>query len=212
MPRKRENSAEPTEKKTQDSKPWDKQFEDDRDDEGNFSRVTRRKHTRGNTALTWVLIVAMVILCLTPIIWMAVEKRMANTADAPTRITVTSHSKSNAVSSSSVTFEESSSETTSHKAKSSSKASSHVASSSSKASSQVSSTPASSSSSSVQSSSSSSASSSSSSAANGTYTVKAGDNLYRIAVNHGMSLSDIQALNGMGSSIAIAPGQQLKVK
>lgn len=45
----------------------------------------------------------------------------------------------------------------------------------------------------------------------GTYTVSAGDNLYRIAVNHGMTLDQLLSLNGLSSSSNIAPGTVLRV-
>ena len=44
----------------------------------------------------------------------------------------------------------------------------------------------------------------------GSYLVKASDGLYRIAVNHGMSLNQLKALNGLSSNL-IQPGQVLKV-
>lgn len=44
----------------------------------------------------------------------------------------------------------------------------------------------------------------------GSYLVKASDGLYRIAVNHGMSLNQLKALNGLSSNL-IHPGQVLKV-
>lgn len=43
-----------------------------------------------------------------------------------------------------------------------------------------------------------------------TYSVKAGEGLYRIAVNHGMTLNQLKALNGLTSNL-IHPGQVLKV-
>ncbi|MEG0552467.1 MAG: LysM peptidoglycan-binding domain-containing protein, partial [Carnobacterium sp.] len=44
-----------------------------------------------------------------------------------------------------------------------------------------------------------------------TYTVVAGDNLYRIALNHGMSLDQLKAANGIsGNDVAV--GTVLKVK
>lgn len=44
----------------------------------------------------------------------------------------------------------------------------------------------------------------------GSYIVKAGDGLYRIAVNHGMSLAQLKSINGL-SSDHIVPGQALIV-
>lgn len=45
----------------------------------------------------------------------------------------------------------------------------------------------------------------------GSYTVQAGDNLYRIAVNHGMTLDELKQVNGLSSNDAVI-GMQLKVK
>lgn len=45
----------------------------------------------------------------------------------------------------------------------------------------------------------------------GTYTVKAGDNLYRIALNHGMTTEELKALNGI-SGDEVSVGTVLKVK
>ncbi|MCZ0717656.1 LysM peptidoglycan-binding domain-containing protein [Aerococcus kribbianus] len=47
--------------------------------------------------------------------------------------------------------------------------------------------------------------------ASGTYTVQPGDNLYRIAVNHGMTLDELLELNGLSSSSSIGPGTVLQV-
>lgn len=60
--------------------------------------------------------------------------------------------------------------------------------------------------------SSASSSSESSSSASGTYAVKPGDNLYRIAVNHGMSLNELLELNGLSANASIGPGTTLKVQ
>ena len=45
----------------------------------------------------------------------------------------------------------------------------------------------------------------------GTYVVKQGDTLYRIAVNHGMDVATLKQINGL-SGDNIAPGTTLKVK
>lgn len=44
-----------------------------------------------------------------------------------------------------------------------------------------------------------------------TYTVQPGDNLYRIALNHGMSLEELKSLNGL-SSDTVAVGTVLRVR
>lgn len=43
------------------------------------------------------------------------------------------------------------------------------------------------------------------------YTVQPGDNLFAISKKFGTTIADIQALNNMGESVAIYPGQKLKV-
>ena len=45
----------------------------------------------------------------------------------------------------------------------------------------------------------------------GTYTVKSGDTLYRIAHNHGISLRTLLSVNGLSETSTIRPGQQLVV-
>ena len=51
----------------------------------------------------------------------------------------------------------------------------------------------------------------SSTSTSGTYTVKAGDTLYRIAYNHGISLTTLLSINGLSETSTIIPGQQLVV-
>ncbi|WP_164509849.1 LysM peptidoglycan-binding domain-containing protein [Lacticaseibacillus porcinae] len=201
MRKKTTNKEEPVQQDASDqTKPWNKQFEDDRDDNGNLSRVATRKKKRGGSILAIVVWVALALVIIIPVTWQALRNNSANANNYTNdKITVSSTSK------------KAKSHSSSKKSESSKKSSSSTSSSesSSSESSVASSTPASSSS--VASSSSSVASSSSSTAATGTYTVKAGDNLYRIAVNHGMTLSELLQLNGMSSGASISAGQTLKV-
>lgn len=201
MRKKTTNKKEPVQQDASDqTKPWNKQFEDDRDDDGNLSRVATRKKKRGGSILAIVVWVALALVIIIPVTWQALRNNSANSSNYPNdKITVTSTSKKAKSHSSSSKSESSKKSSSSTSSKSSSTSSSSVSSS----------TPASSSS--VSSSSSSVSSSSSSSAATGTYTVKAGDNLYRIAVNHGMTLSELLQLNGMSSGASISAGQTLKV-
>lgn len=201
MRKKTTNKKEPVQQDASDqTKPWNKQFEDDRDDDGNLSRVATRKKKRGGSILAIVVWVALALVIIIPVTWQALRNNSANSSNYPNdKITVTSTSKKAKSHSSSQKSESSKKSSSSTSSKSSSTSSSSVSSS----------TPASSSS--VSSSSSSVSSSSSSSAATGTYTVKAGDNLYRIAVNHGMTLSELLQLNGLSSGASISAGQTLKV-
>ncbi|KRL43965.1 LysM peptidoglycan-binding domain-containing protein [Lacticaseibacillus manihotivorans] len=209
MRKKTTNKKEPVQQDASDqTKPWNKQFEDDRDDDGNLSRVATRKKKRGGSILAIVVWVALALVIIIPVTWQALRNNSANSSNYPNdKITVTSTSKKAKSHSSSQKSESSKKSSSSTSSKSSSTSSSSVSSSSTPASSSS----VSSSSSSVSSSSSSVSSSSSSSAATGTYTVKAGDNLYRIAVNHGMTLSELLQLNGMSSGASISAGQTLKV-
>ncbi|BDR58524.1 LysM peptidoglycan-binding domain-containing protein [Xylocopilactobacillus apicola] len=50
-----------------------------------------------------------------------------------------------------------------------------------------------------------------SSSATGTYTVKQGDSLYRIALKNGISLADLLKINGLTEKSVIVPGQKLKI-
>lgn len=43
------------------------------------------------------------------------------------------------------------------------------------------------------------------------YTVQAGDNLYRIAINHGMTLDELLQKNGLSANSTIQPGDTLQV-
>lgn len=184
------------------SQPWNKQFEDDRDDEGNLSRVATRKKSHGTRVLQYVLWVLIALFIIVPVAYNAIASNSSNN-NGNDKITVASSKKSSSSTSSKKRKKHSSS---SSKSSSSTSSSSQAASSSSQAAS--SSTPASSSSS-VASSSSSSAASSSSSSAAGYYTVKQGDNAYRIAVNHGISLSQFYQWNGQGT---LTPGKSVRIK
>ncbi|KRM72599.1 SAG1386/EF1546 family surface-associated protein [Lacticaseibacillus brantae] len=183
---------------TDPNKPWEKQFDDDRDDDGNLSRVANRKKQRGNRTLVWVVSILLIALIISPILYQVFSSSQSSqTPDDKITVETSSKVSSKAKSSSSKEKSKSSSERSSV---ASTTSSSIVSSSSSQA-------PASSSASSTPSS-----SSSSQATAGNTYVVKAGDNPYRIAVNHGMTLSELYALNGLSQGSTVTPGMSLKVK
>ncbi|WP_127848446.1 LysM peptidoglycan-binding domain-containing protein [Lacticaseibacillus hulanensis] len=110
-----------------------------------------------------------------------------------------------------------SSTSSSSSSKSSSRSSSVLSSSSSRVTSSSSSRAVSSSS--VRRSSSSSRSSSrrrvtaaSSSSRSNTYTIKSGDNLYRIAADNNMPLKKLESLNGLDDNADLQPGQKLRIR
>lgn len=95
MRKKTTNKKEPVQQDASDqTKPWNKQFEDDRDDDGNLSRVATRKKKRGGSILAIVVWVALALVIIIPVTWQALRNNSANSSNYPNdKITVTSTSK-----------------------------------------------------------------------------------------------------------------------
>ncbi|MFD1392076.1 LysM peptidoglycan-binding domain-containing protein [Lacticaseibacillus jixianensis] len=183
---------------TDQDQPWNKQFEDDRDDEGNLSRVATRKKSHGTKVLQYVLWVLIALFIIVPVAYNAISNNSSNNND--NKITVASSKKSSSTSSS---------KPKKKRASSSKSASSTTSSESSSSSAETSSSQSSSASTSSSAASSSSTSSASSSTTGTSYVVKQGDNAYRIALNHGISLTQFYQWNGRGT---LTPGQSVRVK
>ena len=184
------------------SKPWETLFDDDRDDQGNLSRVATKKKRQGSSKLTWILAILLILVVLAPIIYVKISgdqsRNGANLSND--RVVIQSTKKSSKVSKS-------------KKSSKASKASKTSVASSQAASTQPSQAPSVTSQQEEQTSASAQPSEqASSSTAGSSYTVQAGDNLYRIAVNHGMTLDELLQMNGMSAGSSIAPGTVLKVK
>ncbi|AWZ44264.1 LysM peptidoglycan-binding domain-containing protein [Latilactobacillus sakei] len=225
-------------KKKQDNpteeKPWESQFDDDRDDKGNLSRVAAKSKEKGNTYFAIILAVLLVLMIAFPIIAYTVHSSRANrpgledskivvkTADSEkskSKSTVkkakeasesqeAAESKAASESKAKADSEAASAKSASESAKA--QAASQQQAAADSASQQAASESAASSS---QSQAEASSSSSSSETAGGTYTLKQGEGLYRAAANNGMSLSELLALNpGLTASSSVAPGTALKVK
>lgn len=193
--------------------PWNKQFDDDRDDSGNLSRVATRKKHKGGSILTWVVWIALALIIIVPVAWQAIASNQQSTGGnySANKITVNSSKKKASSQSASKKASKKAAKkaaASSKKAKAQAEASSKAASSSKAqaAANKTSSKPAASSSSKTA------ARSSSSRTTSGSYTVKSGDNLFRIAKNHGMTLDQLLSLNGLSRGSTISAGQTLKVK
>ncbi|WP_261805825.1 SAG1386/EF1546 family surface-associated protein [Lapidilactobacillus luobeiensis] len=187
-----DNQNKPTDK---DTRPWEKNFDNDRDDNGQLSRTATKKREHNNTIFVSILVVILLAVIGSTIgAWVAAQKdnKSPEIVVSSKKSTVKSSKKSRPAESSSATSSSSSVATESSEAASSSS----VAESSSA----------------VSSSTVSSESSSASTTEGGSYTVKAGDNLYRIAINNGLTLDQLLQLNGLSSNSAIVPGQSLRIK
>ena len=71
---KRTNGEDP-------SKPWETLFDDDRDDQGNLSRVATKKKRQGSSKLTWILAILLILVVLAPIMskFLVIKAAMALT-------------------------------------------------------------------------------------------------------------------------------------
>ncbi|WP_436651329.1 LysM peptidoglycan-binding domain-containing protein [Latilactobacillus sakei] len=230
-------------KKKQDNpteeKPWESQFDDDRDDKGNLSRVAAKSKEKGNTYFAIILAVLLVLMIAFPIIAYTVHSSRANRPgleDSKIVVKTADSEKSKSKSTAKKAKEASESqEAAESKAASESKAKADSEAASAKSASESAKAQAASeqaasqqqaaadsasqqaasesAASSSQSQAEASSSSSSSETAGGTYTLKQGEGLYRAAANNGMSLSELLALNpGLTASSSVAPGTALKVK
>jgi LysM repeat protein len=192
-------------------KPWNAQFDSERNAKGEVSRSATRKKEKGNAAFVTFLTIALLVLAALPVgAWSIVQSQMNKPVTS--QQATTSKKKTKKV----ATATKHKAKATSSSKKATKKASSTKASSSSSVASSVSSSSVAASSSSAassQSSASSSSASSSSSSAGKTYvTVGAGQGLYRVAVNNGLTVSELLQMNGLSSASKLSPGQQLRVK
>lgn len=223
-------------KKKQDNpteeKPWESQFDDDRDDKGNLSRVAAKSKEKGNTYFAIILAVLLVLMIAFPIIAYTVHSSRANrpgledskivvkTADSEKSKSKSTAKKAKEASESQEAAESKAASESKAKAdseaasaKSASESAKAQAASEQQATADSASQQAASESAASSSQAEASSSSSSSETAGGTYTLKQGEGLYRAAANNGMSLSELLALNpGLTANSSVAPGTALKVK
>lgn len=210
-----------------EDKPWETQFDDDRDAKGNLSRVASKSKEKGNTYFAIILGVVLVLMIAFPIIAYTIHSSRANKPVEDSKIVVDNTDSSSAASSKKAAKQSQSISESKAKAASQAKVASEsqakadsqsqaAAAQSSQAAAQSSQDAAASQSQAAAQSSSQAAAQSSSSestTAGGTYTLKSGEGLYRAAVNNGMTLNELLALNpGLTANSSVAPGTQLKVK
>lgn len=180
---------------------WDKTFEDNQDlgRDGHLSRLEHRKQSSAASRFTTILVVLIIILAATPVLyWINHEKSFNHPAPKLEQVAKgsTDHKKKVA-SSSSTASQKRSAATKLSRAKDSSSTRAHLAANTTQ--------------SAVESSSSSSASSVNHSDTSYVQ-VQAGQGIYRVAVNNGLTVEQLAQLNGISPTTKLYPGQQLRVK
>ena len=180
---------------------WDKTFEDNQDlgRDGHLSRLEHRKQSSAASRFTTILVVLIIILAATPVLyWINHEKSFNHPTPKLEQVAKgsTEHKKKVA-SSSSTASQKRSAATKLSRAKDSSSTRAHLAASATQ--------------SAAESSSSSSASSVNRSDASYVQ-VQAGQGIYRVAVNNGLTVEQLAQLNGISPTTKLYPGQQLRVK
>lgn len=182
-------------------KPWENTFEDEKDELGNYSRTASRKSSHKNAVLTNSLLLVFVVIVIGTIALYFISQKTANkTFDDNGNVEVVSS-----------TAQKSSKKKATTKAKSSS---SEVESSQETSTQEESSQQESQASSEATTSSASSSAAESSSAQDAQYvTVQAGQGLYRVATNNGLTVNELLTLNpGLTANSTLTPGQQIRVK
>ena len=182
------------ERNPKQEQPWDRQFGEDTQKARQYSRSARNSNGKAVAPLLSVLLFVFIVVVVSPLLFMmwfywssSKAEVKPRTADEVmlTKVVETTTAET-------TTAEEKSTET---KANETSVTSTTVAPSDAARQQREQST---------------SEAQSTQNGAYGTYTVQAGETLYRIAVNHGMDVGTLKSINGLTSN-NISPGMQLKV-
>ncbi|KRL23370.1 LysM peptidoglycan-binding domain-containing protein [Lentilactobacillus kisonensis] len=213
-------------KKTDDDQPWNQTFSEDRDENGNLSRVKLRKESQNHHLITIVLAAIIIIVALVALAYGLIRQSAMGKQDSKQSASaVRVVRQDNAKKKSSKVFSDTakkSDRAQSEKAKttSSSKPIKKVKKTTQKAPQVSSQKPVAAANTSVKQPTATSkptnpstGSSTGASNVGSKYaTVEAGQGLYRVAVNHGITLAQLMQLNGLSTNSAIHPGQRLRIK
>ncbi|WP_099974728.1 LysM peptidoglycan-binding domain-containing protein [Lactobacillus terrae] len=200
-----------------EQKPWENSFDSDTDEEGHISRAVSNEKKRGNKTLIATLVILLIVCMFTPVVIKALNSNNNSNLDS-TQTAKSQDSSSNKSKDTSSTSNKKKSTPSKKKSKAKETTDNSIDTSSNTDSTSATDTTgseaASTNNSSQSNSSANAGTSSSSSTATDTsssfYTVKAGDNWYRIAYNHGMTTAQLQALNG--GATTLTPGTTIRVK
>lgn len=208
-------------KKTDEDQPWNQTFSEDRDENGNLSRVQLRKQSQNHHLITIVLAALILIVAIVALVYglvrqsaMGNDSRSAESSSVRVVRQDTAKKKSSAAPKpkSDSTKAKSAVKTSANKAaKKSKKAGATQSEASSSTAAAASSNQANATSQSRQAGS-SSANRPASTAGHKYVTVQAGQGMFRVAYNNGLTTEQLMQMNGLTSSSQLYPGQRLRVK
>ena len=181
------------ERNQKDEQPWDRQFGEDTQKARQYSRSARNANGKASAPLLSVLLFVFIVVVVSPLLFMmwfywssSKAEVKPRTADEVmlTKVVETTTAETTTV--------ETTASTTNPNTTTSSSAASRQQQQNNQREQNTSETPT------------------TQNGAYGSYTVQAGETLYRIAVNHGMDVDTLKSINGLTTN-NISPGMQLKV-
>ncbi|MFT8907834.1 MAG: SAG1386/EF1546 family surface-associated protein [Lentilactobacillus diolivorans] len=214
-------------KKTEEDEPWNQTFSGDRDENGNLSRVKLRQQSHNHNLVTITLVALIIMIALVALIYgiakqSAMGKGGSQQADSSVRVTsqISSKKKSNSDSKgfSKHTKQASSVTRSNHlKKQAIDDRSASVKTNQSRNHSTIHRTdsqsqPTTTSKQTADQSTASTMSGHSNSETHQYATVGAGQGIYRVAVNHGLTMDQLMEMNGLTSSSQIHPGEKLRIR
>ena len=182
------------ERNQKDEQPWDRQFGEDTQKARQYSRSARNANGKASAPLLSVLLFVFIVVVVSPLLFMMWFYWSSSKAEVKPR-TADEVMLTKVVETTTVETTTAEAKSTETKANETSVTSTTVAPSDAARQQREHST---------------AEAQTSQNGAYGTYTVQAGETLYRIAVNHGMDVGTLKSINGLTSN-NISPGMQLKV-
>ena len=182
------------ERNQKDEQPWDRQFGEDTQKARQYSRSARNANGKASAPLLSVLLFVFIVVVVSPLLFMMWFYWSSSKAEVKPR-TADEVMLTKVVETTTVETTTAEAKSTATKANETSVTSTTVAPSDAARQQRQQTT---------------AEAQTSQNGAYGTYTVQAGETLYRIAVNHGMDVGTLKSINGLTSN-NISPGMQLKV-
>lgn len=235
------NANKATEEKSKN--PWDKEFDDNLNDEGQPSRVAKNKKRRGIKALVFGLFAALILIMFAPVMkWAIASNSEPNANNGNDQQVVTNDNKEKNTNAAKKKKAEQKAKLAKQKKEAAAKKAQlkekkqikeqelqnqkqkaaeeklkadkqkEAAAAKAKQDQQNSQSQQNQQSQKAQQDQSSQTQNNQNSSGSGYYTVSAGENAYRIALNHNMTTEELYQLNGLQSGSTITPGMQLRVK